>query len=339
VREKFFGLVQCAMAIGIALLIVRLMLQIRLAVLERALFVLWCLILVGCVLELLGVTAEISDSFRAWAYGNAYTLYEGDLRDTNMVGWPRPKVFSPEPSHVTKAFVAAVNAWLLIRVTWNKAAIVAVATLGMLTIMGSPMLLISAAITLAIMVWNRRSSVRARVMMVTASILIGVSFAAFFGASTYSNVTERVARVGESNRARASSEQQRMLYPYLTLRDTWVRSPLFGVGISGKEVIGEFTTLPVDRPETALGNNVMGEMGTYLGLVGATWFLYLLFAQARRTGVRRPTLLFAFIVLFSQLMGGIENFRYWGFIALLWGALSVADVHAERDARLPKRAQ
>jgi hypothetical protein len=41
--------------------------------------------------------------------------------------------------------------------------------------------------------------------------------------------------------------------------------------------------------------------------------------------VRRFGLMLVIAALFSQLMGGLVGLQYWGFIALLWGALAVAD--------------
>jgi hypothetical protein len=328
VGEKFFGLIQCCMAIAVAVLIVRLMQQLRPEMLERALLVFWCLIVGGAILEVLGVIREISDSFRAWAYLGTYTLVDNDLRDINLVGWPRPKLFSPEPSHVTKVFIASINSWLLVRVSSTKAVIVAGATLVMLVIMGSPMLFGSAAITLAILVWNRRASIRIRLAMVLAALLFSGLFGAFYAESTFSNVTARIENIGDSARAKRytpSSEDQRLVYPYLTLVDTWSRWPLFGVGIGGKEVVMEHTTFKLGDPIDALGNNAMAEFGIYLGLVGGAWFIYLLLMQASQTGVERLGLMLVIGTLISQLNGGVESFRYWGFVALFWGALAVAD--------------
>ena len=149
-EEKLLAMIQFLAAIGVAVLIVRLMQQLSPKSLERGLLFLWCLILVGSILEVLDVIRAPSDAFRAWAYEELYGIYDADLRDVNLVGWLRPKLFSEEPSHVTKFFIASVNAWLLVRVTWRKAVVVAGATVAMLVIMGSPMLLVSAAITLAI---------------------------------------------------------------------------------------------------------------------------------------------------------------------------------------------
>jgi len=73
------------------------------------------------------------------------------------------------------------------------------------------------------------------------------------------------------------------------------------------------------------GNNALADIGIFLGIVGGAVFIHLVLTQARHTGVRRVGLLVVILLLFSQLMGGIDTFRYWGFIALLWGALAVAD--------------
>jgi hypothetical protein len=307
---------------------VRLMQHLPRKSLEHALLVLWCVIIIGAVLEILQVIAGASDAFRAWAYSGTYTLYEADMRDVDLVGWSRPKLFSSEPSHVTKFFIASINAWLLVRVTWGKAAVVTGATVAMLVIMGSPMLLVSAAITLVILVWNQHTRLAARVTMVAIVLLIGASVGAYYAGSTYSKVAARVAKVGPSSadaRGAPSSEERRMIIPYLTLADTWLRWPLFGAGIGGKEVVVKHNTLPLNNPKDALGNNAFADIGIYLGIVGGAWFTFLLLAQARRTGVRRLWLLVAVVVLFSQLVGGFDSFRYWGFIALIWGALAVAD--------------
>lgn len=338
VTEKFFGMIQCGVAIGVAVLTVRLMQQLKKDVLERTLLVLSCLIVGGVILEVLGVIREVSDSFRHWAYDGAYTLYDRDLRDMDMVGWPRPKLFSVEPSHVTKFFIVAINSWLLIRVTWVKVAFVAMTTLLMLYIMGSPMLVVSAAITGAILVWNQRANFRSKAAMILVAVIIAVVFGIYYGGSSYSGVAERLSDVDAtpSSTRDLSSEEQRLIYPYMTLANTWARWPVFGVGISGKEVVLENTNIRVSNADAAVGNNVMAEIGIYLGLVGGAWFIYLLLRQTQQTGAQRLGLVLILGGLFSQLMGGMESFRYWGSIALLWGAVVAADSRADGNASTTK---
>ena len=336
VSQKFLGLIQFLLALGVGLLIVRLMRHMPRRVLERTLLVLWTLILTASVLEILGITVEASNAFRDWAYGGYYSLIDPDLRDINLVGWVRPKVFSSEPSHVTKFFIATVNAWLILRVSWQKTAVVASATLAMLVIMGSPMLLASAAITLAILLWNHRANLGTRVRMILTILLIAGLFGSLYGMSTYSNVVSRVTDVGASMEApgtRATSEQRRIVYPYLILADAWSRWPLFGVGIGGTEIIARYSSVAVDSERSPLGNNSMAELWIYLGALGGAWFTYLVLREARETGVKRLVLMVTIVVLFSQLMSGVATFRYWGFIALFWGALATADTKDD-DCRM-----
>jgi len=329
VSEKILGLIQCVMAIVVAVLTVRLMQRLRVDLLERSLLIVWIGVIVGCLLEVVGLTTEASDSFREWAYASQYTLYDSDSRDMNLVGWPRPKLFSVEPSHVTKLFVASLNAWLLVRLTWRKVVFASGATLAMILIMGSPMLFVSAAITSTIVLWDRETSARKKAGMILGALLIGMCFVYFYGDSTYSRVVDRLESVGQSSLAgrleRAGSEEQRMVFPYITLAETWLRWPAFGVGVGGKEVVIENSSLRVARPESALGNNALAEIGIYLGVVGSLWFFSLLRREAKETNIRRIGMFFTILALFSQLMGGMVSFQYWGFIALLWGALSVAD--------------
>jgi hypothetical protein len=335
VSEKFLSLVQCVLALAILLMTVRLMQELRRDVLERALLVLWSVIMVGSILEVTGVIRDISDAFRTWAYEGTYTLYAGEYRDIKFVGWRRPNLFSTEPSHVTKIFIAAINSWLLVRLTGAKVAIVVGATAIMFTIMGSPMLVVSAAITLAILVWNRRASIHAKVTMVLAALVIGMLLVAFFGESSLSTLTTRIERIGErgfDEQLSLTSENLRVVFPFVTLVDTWGRWPMFGVGIGGREVVMEHSVFRGVNPKFAIGTNATAEFGIFLGLLGGTSFIWLLLRQALQSGVRRLGLMVVVAGLFSQLLGGLESFRYWGFIALFWGALVVADTEPSESA-------
>jgi hypothetical protein len=340
VTEKFLSLAQLVLALAVTVMTVRLMQQLRREVVERALLVLWCLLLLGSVLEVTGLIREFSDTFREWAYEGIFTLYERDARDINFVGWARPKLFATEPSAVSKMFIVSINSWLLIRVTGKKAAIVAGATGVMFLIMGSPMFVVSVAITLAILIWDQRASFRTRVATVFGALIVSVLFLVFFGGSALSTVSERLDRIGtttSSGEIQHRSENIRAVIPWINLVNTWSRWPLFGAGIGGKEVVVEYSPFR-DRGSlnTAIGSNAAAQVGIYLGLLGGAWFVWLLLMQALHTGMRRLGLMLVLVFLFSTLMGGIESFRYWGHIALLWGALAVADASGNGGANPPR---
>ena len=334
--EKLLSLVQCCLAIAVLVMTVRLMQEIRRQSLERALIVLWLLIVVGSILEVTGVIRDVSDSFRTWAYQGVFSIYEGDERDVNLVGWLRPKLFSTEPSHVSKLFIVAINSWLLVSVTRTKVVISVVATVLMFLIMGSPMFLVSTAITFAILLWNRRASLQSKVSIVAVSLVIGAIFVAYFGQSAVTTLESRVERIGDTTsgeQLEKQSENLRVVFPYVTLLDTWSRWPLFGVGFGGDNVVMEHSVFHGVNPKFAIGTNAAGELGTFLGLIGGTWFVWLFMRQIKQTGAQRLGLMLAILAMFSQLMGGIAGFRYWGFVALFWGALAVADAEVDSVGR------
>ena len=105
-----------------------------------------------------------------------------------------------------------------------------------------------------------------------------------------------------------------LLLPYLVLVDTVFRSPLFGAGVGGKEVIADERNVSANSSTMVVGNNALAAVGIFLGVVGGALFIYLVLMQMRQTGVRRIGLMAVILILFSQLMGGIDTFRYWGFV-------------------------
>jgi hypothetical protein len=236
-------------------------------------------------------------------------------------------------------FIVAINSWLAIRITGKKVVIAVAATGLMFLIMGSPMFVVSATITMAILVWNRKASIRSRVATVFSALIVSVLFLAFFGGSALSTVSERLDRIGETTAGgeiQHRSENIRAVVPWINLANTWARWPLFGAGVGGKEIIAEYSPLSNASLNTAIGTNAVAEVGMYLGLIGGAWFVWLLLMEASHTGVRRLGLLLILVFLFSSLMGGIESFRYWGHIALLWGALAVADASGSDDESPPR---
>ena len=330
-NEKFLSLIQCCLALTVTVMTVLLMQQLRPEMLEGALLVLWVLIIVGCLLEIAGVTREISDAFRTWAYEETYHLYAGFDRDLRLVGWERPKLFSTEPSHVSTIFIVAVNSWLMLRVTKTKIFATLAATATMLIIMGSPMIVVSAAITLAILVWNRGAGVASKAAMVIAALLVGLVFVVFFAEETTSNVTTRIESIGDETleeNPEPSSENLRVVYPFLTLYEVWERWPVFGAGIGGTEVLMERIIFQGLNAKFVGGTNGLAQAGIYLGLVGVALFTWFLIKQASHSGVARIGLLLVIIALLAQLQGGIDSFRFWGFIAPMWGVLAVADTRA-----------
>lgn len=328
--EKGFSLAQFCVALAVLVMTVRLMKQLRPEVLERTLLIIWVSLIVGSVLEITGVLRDASDAFRAWAFTGVRKIYISDARDIGYVGWVRPKLFSTEPSYLSQIFIATVNSWLLVRTTVVKAVVAVLATGIMFVIMGSPTIAVSAFITLAIVIWNHRASVRARVAMVSVALLVSATFIAMYGETALSTTERRLGQIGDvgaSGQLEVRSENIRAIMPWLTLARTWSRWPVFGVGFGGKDVAFEESGMSKARYSyrQSMGSNVVAEIGTCLGIVGGAWFVWLLLRQAAYMGARRLGLLVVLVILFSLLTGGLETIRYWGHIALFWGTLTIAD--------------
>ena len=177
-------------------------------------------------------------------------------------------------------FIVSINAWLLVRVTRVKAAIVAVSTASMFVIMGSPMFVVSVAITLTVLVWDPRASIRTRVAMVLATLVISVAFLVMFGGTALSTLETRVGNIGATDstgQLERRSENVRAVTPWIALVNTMGRWPIFGVGFGGKEVVFDTSVIPASTSKEAIGGNAVTQVGMYLGVLGGTWFIWLLF--------------------------------------------------------------
>jgi hypothetical protein len=174
--------------------------------------------------------------------------------------------------------------------------------------------------------------------MVLATLVVSLSFVAFFGETALSTLETRVERIGMTEQATGEleirSENVRAVIPWVALVNTWSQWPVFGVGVGGKEmvVVESGMSEAAANYQRAIGANAVAQVGIYLGLLGGACFIWLLVREASDTGARRLGLMLAIVFLFSMLMGGLDSFRYWGHIALLWGALAIADSHGNDTA-------
>lgn len=80
----------------------------------RLLFVLCVLLFLGCMLERTsGSFRALSDAVRNKLY-DQFMVYQSDLRDVDLYGGIRPKLFTSEPSAVTISYTIFAFGWLMI---------------------------------------------------------------------------------------------------------------------------------------------------------------------------------------------------------------------------------
>ena len=322
-NEKLIGLFQTVVSIAAGLLLLKLLSDLPKRWVANVLGALCLVLVAGAALEAVGILREVSDSFREVAFRQSgYGVYESDVRDEQITGFVRPKLFTSEPSLLAIGFLVFVNSWLVLTYDKKRLAAAGLGTAVMLVLTGSPVLLLSLAASLVI-AWFKEPRLTS---FASICILIGAGGLgfAFVQPEIFSNVSERlVESYGNIGTTRLTSENRRVIFPFVTLVDVLQRSPLFGVGISGKEVVERYSSLPID-PQYALGNNVLAMFVIYTGLIGALLFGRIIFVYWRRARVGNMMLLLILILILSQTLGGFETPRFWGYVFLFTAVVKMS---------------
>lgn len=335
-NEKLVGMLQTVLSIAAGILLLKLLGDLPKRWVANILAVLCAALLFGAALEVLGVLREASDSFRDTAFGQMESgIYASDQRDQEITGFVRPKLFTTEPSLLAIGFLVFVNSWLVLTYDKKRLAAAGLGTAMMLLLTGSPVLLLSLAASLTITLFKEPRFIS--VAFVGMLVCIGGLGFALLQPEITSNVTTRVVESTENvGTLKTTSENRRVVFPYVTLVDVLQRSPLFGVGISGKELVERYASLPID-PRYALGNNVLAMFVIYTGLAGALLFGSSIYSFWRRAGVRNIALLVVLILALSQTMGGFETPRFWGYAFLFTGAVKMSHEMGSRRCQVHHR--
>ncbi|MCC6503778.1 MAG: O-antigen ligase family protein [Deltaproteobacteria bacterium] len=320
IGQKFIGILQTTVSITGGVLIFKLLEPLQKEKLKKMLFILVIALIIGSLLEVAGLIKGLSDAFRNAVYTGEYKVYENELRDIALAGFSRPKLFTSEPSLLAIGFFVVLNSWLMLDLRRTNFLLAVFATLCMLYITGSPVLIISLFVSfIMIFMRIRRTINRIYIILFCTASLAFVIMLLYLTTDLLSFfLTRWQASVRHSGTYNITSENLRMVFPYLTLIDVMRTSPLFGTGISGKELLDVYSTLPISA-EQAFGNNNFAAFFIYLGTIGAVTFIYVFKKYLVRKGVKNLLLLLIIIAGLSQSMGAFESPRFWGYIFLIIG--------------------
>lgn len=338
-EHKLSGVAQTTVAIVGGILLAKEIGRLRRVTAEKIFFCLTLALLIGTILEVLGVLSGVSDSFREVAYGRGgYSVYSNEERDLLLAGFSRPKLFTSEPSLLAVGFFVFSTSWLLLLTTMKRWLLFLAATMLMLYFTASPILLISAGISVFIKYLNQYRVKKTGWIGVIATlgIILVISFFVFSG-DFLEKINSRFSNAASGALIyEISSENLRIVFPYLTAADVLSSSPIFGVGISGKDVVGLFSTLPID-PGHALGNNNLAALFIYMGLVGGLGFIYFFYRYSRLSLAPSHQLKLMILVLgFSQMMGGFESPRFWGYVFIFIEVLRLSQSTRPKTIELPR---
>jgi len=320
----------------------------------RLLFVVCVLLFVGCMME------RMSDSFRALSDAvrnrlyDAFMVYQSDMRDVELYGGVRPKLFTSEPSAVTFSYTLFAYGWLMIA-PWRDwrfklAVYFGLLGAGYLAMRGPTLTLGLVLIVPYIMIlepWRartpRRQLLPARLVGV---VVLGVALAVVtFTAMSYLFA----ARVEEVSSASDPSFFFRVIGPPLVAWDVLLRDPLTGSGLTGEEFItdrvmqvfyGSSWYSPAwgfDKTSNML-TNYFWYHWIYLGPVWGLAIGIALTFWLRALGVPNLAACWVAWVILGQASGAYVSPKTW-FVLLLTAAASVLHRRQPEHVPLPRRRE
>ena len=320
--RKVLGLVQTMASVVMGLVLVKFFEKVSKKAVSRILLSIILVIIVGAALEILGPLRIISDGFRDYVYfGSPYGVYSAEDRDIALAGFERPKFFASEPSLVATGLFVFINSWLVLNPSPRRIMAALFFNATSLYLTASPNMIYSALASLCIY-WVYRGGIS----KVASSIfyLLPV-FAVIIWALPEEAPERLMARFSDAffnvDTYAYTSENIRLVFPFITMFDILQQSPFFGIGISGHDLVETYSSLPFDGL-SAFGNNNIAAVFSYLGLVGGPLFFIILYKYVKSC-IGYQSLL-AFLMCYVGLclmMGGLQTPRFWSYVFLFLAAI------------------
>ena len=321
-QNKISGILQTTVSVTASVLLFRLIVSVNSRTIEKLIFICLIIIIVGVVLEYIGLLKPLSDSFREFSYNvGGYGLYENDSRDLAMLGHVRPKFLTSEPSILAIGFMVFLNSLLLLRPIFNRFMVLIIVGIVLIFIIGSPIMLLSVMLTIVLYIalQKNKNEYIASLVIIAVSIVVLISFlpnnilinrfdSDSFGVDVAGNRSENI----------------RLFLPFVAAYKINEKYPLFGVGISGKQTAIDIINIPFLEPNFLVSNNI-ATLFIYFGVFGSGIFVYFIIRYLKKSGLRRIVLLFFFWICLAISMGGFESPRFWGYMFLVAGIFFHAD--------------
>jgi hypothetical protein len=289
---------------------------------RKTLFLWLMFIVVGMILEtVFSPIRDLSDAFRHVVFAKEI-LYVDDVRDLNVYGFVRPKLFTAEPSHVATAFVIFGAGWYVLsslRRRW-RLTLLLICTILSILFLGSPFVLLVLPLAWFL---DRIASGYAVFGIVAAGVpVLGIV------AIVLTRFSTRFANILSG---KDGSFFLRFQGPYEVALRSIEQYPIFGVGIGAKPalygqidiVYSSFGSSWVNDHRLYLLNNAFANSLSFFGVAGAAIFYFLVARWAKGFGINALVSL-SVTLLFFQLDGGLETFRMWGSIAVVLGCYAMA---------------
>lgn len=330
-NKLFSGVFQIMVSITAGVLLAKSIVFVEKSKINKIFFALSLMLLIGTLLENVGILRDLSDGFRNVVFkqeGAGYQAYDSVDRDTGLSGGIRPKLFTSEPSLLAIGFFIFSISWLVLETTLTRWWIFLAANFCMLYLVTSPIIAISIVASLFVMALGGRNKnifIPLMLVFVTVFFIALVSSLAGIDYSDFKIVNRFLSMKNDSDGYQVTSNNMRIVFPFITMIDVLSASPLFGVGIGGNETVLDFTSLPFDEMTFVLGNNSLALIFINLGLLGGGAFIYFLYRYSKKNLGHSSTILFFILaVLLMQTMGGFVSPMFWCYLFILFGVIHIS---------------
>jgi len=323
ITDKYKAIFQIMCGLGVGVFTVHLVRAAKVGDLLKLLLGASGAVLILAVFERLDVTRELSNTWRELAYTGVYTnAYDNEVRDMEMAGYIRPKVFTAEPAFVANfLFVALSGATLIAKRILTGFIAIAMAILGFLLI-GSPITILAAfaATSITLIRFVRHAH--------WIGLAVAIVLFALVSAPLPTSITNKFERMherfepvlsGKFSHITEGSLRSRLYVPFWIAAPTALEAnPWFGVGVGGKEylsrqIIPGFSSkgAEIGSHEQTLGTNALGNMIATLGLLGLALFAGAFFLYLNGTFPTHSFLFLLPVVLLLFCRGAYETQAFW----------------------------
>lgn len=278
--------------------------------------VLYFILLIGSVLEIIGIIRPISDLYRGFLFPN---IYNADLRDLIYTGHIRPKFFTSEPSYLSIGLFVLSTSWVMMERSRNTYLINMLGYIFMFWATASPIVI------LGIMYLNYFYFHKLRVFFIVSSILTMVFLGTLLTSISNTSIPQLAAiytRVNQAQQGKEGSFNDRFLFPLITTNDVLQNYPYFGLGITNKDAvkpISSFSLNTVVGNKTITVNNLIGNNGLfafviYFGILGTFLLLLVVHLYFRSLNIGEYLTLYLALIMTCFMMSGIVTPRFWVFL-------------------------
>jgi hypothetical protein len=328
--KRFTGLVQLMYSMVLAYALFLTMTRATRRQMAKV-FLGFCLVLViGCLLETYGGLRPLSDKFRLFFF-QGY-IYAADLRDQQLYGRIRPKLFTSEPSYVTFAYTIFLFAWFMFSEwRWKFWGYLTLVGIGQFAMPG-PTLLLSLALIVPyeLFLGGRVGQTGLNYQRVFKVGVLGLFLAVLF-------VTLGLTLYGARLRLLSSGEDAsffvRETGPALLARYVAGHYPIGGAGLTSEVVIANqmlsvyeaspafYAGWSISNPEAMLTNYFWSHW-IYLGIISGAGTAAAITFWLRTLKV--PSAIFSWAVwaIMGQALGGYVAPRTW-FVLFVAAAAAV----------------